>query len=81
MASDSAAAFTPSAPGQAAAINPAAGERYIGTPGAYINPTNGEFMLKIRQTRPSVQPKPPYLKILDRKQLQPVAVLLSFAYY
>ena len=29
-------------------INPATGERYIGTPGGYINPKNGEFMPKIR---------------------------------
>jgi hypothetical protein len=29
-------------------INPATGERYIGTPGGYINPNTGEFMPKIR---------------------------------
>jgi hypothetical protein len=29
-------------------INPATGERYIGTPGGYINPNNGQFMPKIR---------------------------------
>jgi hypothetical protein len=29
-------------------INPATGERYIGTPGGYINPSNGQFMPKIR---------------------------------
>jgi hypothetical protein len=28
-------------------INPATGERYIGTPGGYINPNNGQFMPKI----------------------------------
>lgn len=29
-------------------INPATGERYIGTSGGYINPNTGEFMPKIR---------------------------------
>ena len=29
-------------------INPATGERYIGTPGGYINPNTGEFMPRIR---------------------------------
>ena len=29
-------------------INPATGERYIGTPGGYINPNNGQFIPKIR---------------------------------
>lgn len=29
-------------------INPATGERYIGTPGGYLNPNTGEFMPKIR---------------------------------
>ena len=29
-------------------INPATGERYIGTPGGYITPNTGEFMPKIR---------------------------------
>jgi len=28
-------------------INPATGERYIGTPGGYINPNTGGFMPKI----------------------------------
>jgi hypothetical protein len=28
-------------------INPATGERYIGTPGGYINPNNGQFMPKV----------------------------------
>lgn len=28
-------------------INPATGERYIGTPGGYINPNTGQFMPKI----------------------------------
>lgn len=29
-------------------INPATGERYIGTSGGYVNPNTGEFMPKIR---------------------------------
>lgn len=29
-------------------INPATGERYIGTPGGYINPNTGEFMPGVR---------------------------------
>ena len=29
-------------------INPVTGERYIGTPGGYLNPNTGEFMPKIR---------------------------------
>ena len=29
-------------------INPATGERYLGTPGGYVNPNTGELMPRIR---------------------------------